>query len=194
MIIERLTQEHRNIRKLLEILERELELFGAGERPDYEVIRSIISYFEVYTEIYHHPQEDQLFAKLKTRDPTAAKRIGDLSREHRIGAIRLRKVAEAIDLVLSDENVLRETVDAIVRDFIAHERQHVLMEDQQVFPAAVKALKMQDWDEIVAAVDSHNDPLFSDVTEDRFRHVREYIFRLEEEAEVERLKQSRQSH
>src|SRR5579872_6547997 len=106
MIIERLSHEHRNIEKLLAILERELEIFDTGGRPDYEVIRSIISYFEVYTEIYHHPQEDLVFAKLTIRDPATAKRIGNLAGEHRRGSNRLRKVAEAIDLVLSDEEIL----------------------------------------------------------------------------------------
>jgi hypothetical protein len=51
MIIERLSREHRNIEKLLAILERELEVFDRGDRPDYEVIRAIISYFEVYPEV-----------------------------------------------------------------------------------------------------------------------------------------------
>jgi hemerythrin-like domain-containing protein len=193
MVIERLSQEHRNIRTLLAILERELEIFDVGESPDYEVIRSIISYFEIYTEIYHHPQEDLVFAKLKIRDPAAAKRIGNLAREHRVGTDRLRKVAEVIDLVLSDEEILREKVDAIVREFIMHERRHLTMEDQEFFPAALKALKPQDWDDIAAAVDRHRDPLFSDVVEDRFGQVREYILRLEEDAEVERAARSPRS-
>ena len=65
MIIERLSQEHRNIEKLLAILERELEVFDREDRPDYEVIRAVISYFQVYLEIYHHPQEDLVLAKLR---------------------------------------------------------------------------------------------------------------------------------
>ncbi len=190
MVIERLSQEHRNISKLLGILEREVEIFDAGEQPDYEVIRSILSYFEVYTEIYHHPQEDLVFAKLAIRDPATAKRIGNLALEHRKGSDRLRKVSEAIDLVLRDEEVLRKSVDTVVREFIAHERQHMAREDREFFPAAVKALKPQDWDDIAAAVDSRRDPVFSDATEDRFRHVRKYILRLEEEAEAERSKRS----
>src|SRR6202166_5346047 len=74
MIIERLSQEHRNIEKLLAILEPELEVFDRGDRPDYEVIRAVISYFEVYPEVYHHSQEDLVFAKLRERDPVAAAR------------------------------------------------------------------------------------------------------------------------
>ena len=76
MIIERLSQEHRNIEMLLAVLGRELEIFDRGDRPDYEVVRAIISYFELYPEVYHHPQEDLVFAKLKIRDPAAAAKVG----------------------------------------------------------------------------------------------------------------------
>lgn len=61
MIIDLLLREHRNIDLLLVALQRELEIFEKGIRPDYEVIRAIISYFEVYPELYHHPQEDLIF-------------------------------------------------------------------------------------------------------------------------------------
>ena len=82
MIVERLCREHRNIEMLLAVLEHELEVFDRGDRPDYEVIRAIISYFEVYPEVYHHPQEDVVFAKLKIRDPAAAAKVGNLALEH----------------------------------------------------------------------------------------------------------------
>jgi hemerythrin-like domain-containing protein len=175
MIIERLSQEHRNIEKLLAILERELEVFDRGDRPDYEVIRAVISYFEVYPEVYHHPQEYLVFAKLRTRDPVAAAKVGDLAREH-----------HAVENVLADGEILRQTVDTIVRDFIAHERHHMMMEDRDFFPAALKALKPEDWTEIASAVTGHKDPLFSDVTEQRFDALRVHILRLEQEAEAER--------
>jgi hemerythrin-like domain-containing protein len=186
MIIERLSEEHRNIEKLLAILERELEIFARGDRPDYEVIRAVISYFEVYPEVYHHPQEDLVFAKLKIRDPAAAANLGDLAREHQKGAERLRHVAEAIDGVLADREVLRQNVDTIVRDFVEHERKHMMMEDRHFFPAALKALKPHDWTEIASALTGHKDPLFSDVTEERFDALRAHILQLEQEAEAER--------
>jgi len=186
MIIERLSQEHRNIERLLAILERELEVFDRGDRPDYEVIRAIISYFEVYPEVYHHPQEDLVIAKLRTRDPVAAAKVGDLAREHKKGADRLRRVAHAVENVLADAEVLRQDVDAIVREFIVHERHHMMMEDRDFFPAALKALKPEDWTEIAFAVTGHKDPLFSDVIEERFDALRAHILRLEQEAEAER--------
>jgi hemerythrin-like domain-containing protein len=159
MIIERLSREHRNIEKLLAVLERELEIFDRGDRPDYEVIQAIIGYFQVYPDVYHHPQEDLVFAKLKIRDPAAAAKLGDLAREHQKGAERLRRVAEAVDSVLADREVLRQNVDTIIRDFIEHERYHILTEDRDFFPAALKALTPQDWAEIASALTGHKDPI-----------------------------------
>ena len=128
MIIELLRREHHNIELLLAVLERELAVFDRGYRPDYEIIRAIISYFKVYPEVYHHPQEELVFAKLKIRDTTAAAKVGDLAREHQKGAERLQRVAQAVDSVLADREFSRQNVDNIVRDFIEHERHHMMME------------------------------------------------------------------
>jgi hemerythrin-like domain-containing protein len=186
MIIERLCREHRNIEKLLVVLDHELEIFDRGDRPDYEVIRAIVSYFEVYPELYHHPQEDLIFAKLKMRDPAAAIKVGDLAGEHQKGAERLRRVAHAVDSVLADREFLRQTVDTIIRDFIDRERHHMTMEERYFFPAALKVLKPQDWAEIASTLTPRNDPLFSDITEEWFDTIRAHILRLEQEAEAER--------
>jgi hemerythrin-like domain-containing protein len=186
MIIDLLTQEHRTIERLLAVLEHELDIFDRSGRPDYEVIRAIIAYFEIYTEMYHHPQEDRIFAKLKVRDSAAAAKIGDLTHEHQEGAKRLRRVAKAVDAVLSDREVLREDIERIVRDFLQYERHHIMMEDRHFFPAARKALQPHDWIEIASALSPHKDPLFSDTTEARFDALRAHIMQLEQEAEAER--------
>ena len=186
MIIERLSREHRNIEMLLAVLERELEIFDRGGRPDYEVIRAIISYFELYPEVYHHPQEDLVFAKLKLRDPAAAAKVGNLALEHQKGAERLRRVAQAVDSVLADREILRQNVDHIVRDFIEHQRRHIMMEDRDFFPAALNALEPQDWTEIASALTNHEDPLFSEAAEETFDALRARILQLEQEAEAER--------
>jgi hemerythrin-like domain-containing protein len=187
MIIDRLRQEHRNVEKLLLVLEQELCVFDRGERPDYEVIGAVMDYFEVYPEVYHHPQEDIVFQELKGRDPAAAAIIGDLTAEHRAGAERLRHAAQAVESLLMDREVLRHTVDTIIRDFVAYERRHIAMEERDFFPAAVRALQPEDWAEIAATrLTGQKDPLFSETVEERFDAVRRHILQLEQEAEAER--------
>ncbi|MGY3396178.1 hemerythrin-like domain-containing protein [Bradyrhizobium sp. USDA 3311] len=186
MIIDLLVREHRNIDLLLVALQRELEIFEKGIRPDYEVIRAIISYFEVYPEVYHHPQEDLIFSKLKVRDPDAAAIVGDLALEHQEVVDRLHHFAQAIDAILADREVLRQNVGNIVRDFIVRERHHMMWEERDFFPAALKALSAQDWTEIASALTDDGDPLFSETATATSDALRAHILQLEQEAESER--------
>jgi hemerythrin-like domain-containing protein len=143
-IVEVLRQEHRNIEKLLSILEQELSVFDRGDRPDYEVICAVIDYFKDYPDSCHHPKEDLIFAKMKARDPARAATIGNLEARHREGAGRLRRVAEAVESVLGDRDLLRQTVHDIISDFVTHERQHMAMEERIFFPAVLEVLRPDD--------------------------------------------------
>ncbi len=133
-IIESLRQDHRAIEKLLLVLEHELGIFARGERPDYKVIQTAIDYFRNYPDSCHHPKEDVVFDALKARGPATAVRVGDLPAEHRDCADRLDRAARAVESVLADGEILRQTVDDLVRDFIEHERRHMAMEEQVFFP------------------------------------------------------------
>lgn len=185
-IIEVLRQEHRNIEKLLRVLERELSVFDRGDRPDYEVVLAVIDYFKDYPESCHHPKEDIIVEKFKARDPVAAAGIGDLEAEHREGARRLRRVALAVERVLSDQDLLRQSVDGIVRDFINHERQHMAMEERVVFPAVVKALRPEDWADIALKLADRYGRTSQLDFEEKFSTLRRNILELEEEAEAKR--------
>jgi hemerythrin-like domain-containing protein len=57
MIVDFLRQEHRNIEKLLLVLEQELALFARGVRRDYEVIRAVVAYFEISVIIETHTRQ-----------------------------------------------------------------------------------------------------------------------------------------
>ena len=184
--IEVLRQEHRNIEKLLGVLERELTVFGRGGHPDYEVILAVIDYFKDYPDRCHHPKEDIIVEKFKARDPVAAATIGDLEAEHREGAKRLRRAAQAVESVLSDQDILRQTVDDIIRDFIKHERQHMVMEERVVFPAVLNALRSEDWVDIALQLADRYGPLSEPDFEEKFSTLRRNIIEMEEQAEAER--------
>jgi hemerythrin-like domain-containing protein len=186
-IIEILREEHRNIEKLLRVMEDELGLFDRAERPDYEVFGAIIEFFKNYPDSCHHPKEDIIYEKFKARDPSRAASIADLQAEHREGAVRLRRVAQTIDSVLNDQELLRESVDRIVRDFIDNERKHIALEDEVVFPAIVDTLQAGDWADIALTLaDRYGPPSEADF-EEQFSTLRRNILELEEAAAARRL-------
>ena len=184
--IEVLQQEHRNIESLLRVLERELSVFDRGERPDYEVVLAIIDYFKDYPDCCHHPKEDMIVEKLKVRDPVTAATIGDLEAEHQEGTKRLRRVAQAVERVLSDQDLLRQNVDNIIRDFIDHERQHMAMEERVVFPTVLNALQPQDWADVALKMADRSDPFHQPGFEEKFNRLHRNNLKMEEEAEAER--------
>jgi hemerythrin-like domain-containing protein len=185
-IIEILRQEHRNIEKLLQVMEQELTVFDRGERPDYEVFGAIVEFFKNYPDSCHHPKEDIIYEKFRTRDPGRTASVADLEAEHREGAVRLRRVARAIESVLNDQELLRESVDRIVRDFIDNERKHIALEEEVVFPAIVDTLQPGDWADIALTLaDRYGPPSKADF-EERFSTLRRDILELEEAAVARR--------
>jgi hemerythrin-like domain-containing protein len=175
-IIEILREEHRNIQKLLRVMEQELNVFDRGERPDYEVFGAIIEFFKNYPDSCHHPKEDVIYEKFKTRDPGRAASVADLEAEHR----------QAIESVLNDQELLRENVDRIIRDFIDNERKHIALEDEVIFSAIVETLQPGDWADIALTLaDRYGPPSEADF-EEQFSTLRRNILELEEAAVARR--------
>jgi len=187
-IIDVLLEEHRNIEKLLLVLEQELDVFDHSEPPDYEILQAIIEYFQDYPEDYHHPKEDIVFEKLKLRDPSAVARIGDVEAEHRLETKRLQRFAQAVNDILAGREYPRQGFHDVVRDFIEHQRQHMHKEERLLFPAAVNALQPGDWAEIDARMNNRKDPLFDGVTDKKFDALRQTILRWEQETGENRVK------
>jgi len=190
-IIQILLEEHRNIDKLLLVLEHELEVFDRSEEPDYEILQAVIQYFQDYPESCHHPKEDMVFEKLKVRDPAAANRIGDVEAEHQVETKRLRRLVEAVEEILAGREFLRQTFHDVVRDFIEHQRQHMDREERLLFPAAIQGLRPDDWAEIDARLNDRKDPLFNGVIETKFQALQRTILRWQRETETSRVKTSR---
>jgi hemerythrin-like domain-containing protein len=151
------------------------------------VVVGAFDYFQDYPDSCHHPKEDMIFDKLKSRDPAAAAKIGDLRIEHEEEASRLRRAAQAVARVLGDQDLLRETEGDIIRDFIQHERQHMKMEEQIFFPAALDALLPKDWADIALKLADSRDPLNGPDLDQKFGMLRREILEMETEAEAERL-------
>lgn len=180
-VLRQLHEEHRNIARLLAVLERELGLFDRTERPDYDVLTGIAAYFTGFPDRCHHPKENLVLEKLRERDPEAAALVGDLDAEHeRIGALA-RHFREAVKNVLQEVEVSRSAFDEVIRHFIREQRRHMEMEERDFFPLAEKILAPGDWAELEARAGTEEDPLFGPKVAAEFEALRENILRWERE-------------
>ena len=190
-IIDTLQQEHRNLEKLLQVMEQELEIFDRGERPNYETLGAVIEFFKNYPDTCHHPKEDIIYEKFKSVSPKRAALIADLQAEHREGAKRLSRVAHVIESVLNDQELERASVDRIVRDFIQNERKHIALEDEVIFPAIVETLRPIDWAEIAMKIADRYGPPSDTDFEEQYSTLRRNILDMEQSAEASRSTQTR---
>ena len=71
-IIEMLLQEHRDIEKLLDVVEKELNVFDRGERPDYEVINAVIDFFQKYPELLPSSKGRHYLREIQDAGPRAS--------------------------------------------------------------------------------------------------------------------------
>ena len=186
-IIESLREEHRNIEQLLLVLERELNVFSRGDRPAYEIINAVISYFLDYPDCCHHPKEDMIFEKLKARDSVAAESVGDLEAEHRNEGKRLRRVSDMIRGILINEEAPGQTFDNVMRDFVEQERRHMKMEERVLFSSAVTALRPEDWAVIEARWSETEDSLFNVAMEEKCESIRDHILHWQRENRENRI-------
>ena len=176
-----LRREHGNTAKLLDVLERQYELFRARETPDYDIVQAAVDYFLTFPQEVHHPKENLVFRKLKARNAAAAIALGDLEEEHKQLAGLTQHFAEAVESLLGDAEMPRDVFEHAVGDFIEHQRQHMSMEEQRFFPAALEALSEEDWVEIDGQLVDQDDPLFGAEVNKRFKDLRERIMRWERE-------------
>lgn len=174
-VLDAIHEEHANMAKMLDALERQLAVFDAGETPDYDIIQGVVEYCTGYPELYHHPKEDLVFERLKTADPKAAAEVGDLPGEHGELTALTRRLQEAVAAVLSDLEVPRGRFDETLREFLDTYRRHMEMEERSFLPAARRALGAADLAAIQDRLDHPEDPLFGAPGEKRFANLRQDI-------------------
>ena len=167
--------EHANFSRLLDVLERQLALFHAGERPNYELMLDIVNYLRHYPDRFHHAREDVAFARLAERDPAMQVKINRLLQEHRVIAKSGDELLALLNEVADEAIITRAEVEAAAATYLVYYRHHLGTEERDIMPRAGKLLTPEDWAAVVAAVPAGRDPLFGDASEERYRELRRLI-------------------
>lgn len=171
------SRDHANFAVLLDLLERQVELFHRGETPDYELMSDIMFYLTHYTDVVHHPREDLAFARIRERDPALETVVDELIAQH----VALKRAGEVLGGTLADivngSITSRARLEVPARDYLELLRSHMRREDSTVLPRVASLLRPRDWSAIDAEVHHVEDPLFGSSGEQRYAALREQISR-----------------
>ncbi len=138
-IVDDIHAEHRILSRLLACLEREVDVFARGERPDFELIRDILDFLLTWPAACHHPREAVLERYLVETAPEEAATV-NLEAEHARLGEQLQSMAQALESILMEIEVSRETFVAMTRNFIARFKYHLAMEEEEFLPLVRKSL------------------------------------------------------
>jgi hemerythrin-like domain-containing protein len=168
--------EHVYFRRLLELLQRELDKFHqAVERPNYEVMLDVIAYLRDFSDQFHHPREDVAFARLAERCPDLKLDLARLAQEHRVIARAGETLRKHLEAILSGALIQRAEVEVAAATYLVYYGNHLAKEDELVLERAEKALTVEDWQAVKGAVASGPDPLFGERPQERYRALRREI-------------------
>ncbi len=153
--INRLSQDHIDMRLALNMLEREVASVAQYHAPDGDVIGGACQYFANFPARCHHPIEEMLFDILQSRAPEAAKRASAPAQHGKIVALIGELALMARNLFI-DPPKWRVPFCATARSFIVLKREHIRAEETTLFSLALEHLKPEDWYAIDHAASAAN--------------------------------------
>jgi hemerythrin-like domain-containing protein len=163
--VARWRDEHARFGRLLEDVEKQLDRFHLGLRPDYARILDVMRYMRDYADTFHHPREDLAFAKLAERVPLNRAFVEALLAEHAVITRSGEDLVLLLEEVLDGAFVERAEVEKPGREYVRRLRSHMAGEES-LFPDVKRMLRAPDWREIERRIPERSDPSASRVTEE----------------------------
>jgi hemerythrin-like domain-containing protein len=167
--------EHVYFNQLLGLLQKQIDVFHGGERPNYELMLDIVAYLRDYSDRFHHPREEVAFARLAKRCPDLGLVLSRLSQEHRVIAHAGEALREQLQAILGGAVVQRAALEVAAATYLVYYGNHIAKEEEDVLTRAAKELTLEDWEAVRTAVAPGRDPLFDGDPQERFRELRRQI-------------------
>jgi hemerythrin-like domain-containing protein/rubrerythrin len=144
--------DHLHFRRLLDLLEKQVDVFHVGGQPDYAQMLDIIYYLRRFSDAIHHPREDAAFARLAARNPGMALPVARLAQEHRVIAHAGERLERALELATAGSYIERADIESLAATYLVYYRSHIAREEMDILPLAARSLAAEDWTAVQAAV------------------------------------------
>ncbi|MEJ2403077.1 MAG: hemerythrin domain-containing protein [Candidatus Thiodiazotropha sp.] len=176
-LLDKLHRDHMNLSRLLDLMSAELDALAAGHESDFDLKIEMLDYVEHYAEQVHHPTEDQINQlAFRKKSMQSHKPIYDrVSREHGVLLGLANRFRTTLEGAMQGEVLLRDEVETQGREFVALQRQHIDLEEQELFPLLDEMLSDKDWAKLEREIDVGEDPVFQRQDYNRFRSLIDYL-------------------
>ncbi|MGB3071026.1 MAG: hemerythrin domain-containing protein [Ottowia sp.] len=159
--LETIRDEHSSLAAMLQSMRMMVDR-GPGDDPKkfFDVLRAMLFYIDEFPERLHHPKETELlFPAVLRNAPGAADAIARLDRDHEFTEKAVRDIQQ---LLLGWELLgepRRPAFTEAFEKYVDLYLEHMRVEEQEVLPAAEKALSDAEWKALDDAFEKNRDPL-----------------------------------
>jgi len=154
-----LHEDHINVARLLDVIDHVMDQIRQGNVESLQLACNAMRYMTAYPDMYHHPTEDAVFARLVQRAPETRPVIEQLSAEHKVigetGTVFLKTLGDSVQQPAEPARLLQ-----LGPAYIDQLREHMNIEEGDVFPIIKVVLSNHDWGLLEETLASAVDPLF----------------------------------
>jgi hemerythrin-like domain-containing protein len=145
-----LMTEHRAIERMLAILEAAARRLERGEPVRADLFREAVDFVRNFADRCHHGKEEEnLFPRLEERGvPRQGGPLGVMLAEHDQGRAYVGAIADAIGAYDGGDRSAARTIASNALGYVGLLRQHIMKEDNVLFPMADRVLSTGDQQEL----------------------------------------------
>ena len=170
-ILDELREDHRNLSRLLDLLESECRDVPDDGEPDMELLLDIMHYMTIYPDAIHHPREDLVYAAMHEHCADLADGLEGVPDDHRAIAELGATLREDIEAIISGAAVTRQHLLEDLVNYVGHLRRHMEWEESDLFPRADSLAKEKETATVDVSMHMGDDPVFGATTAKSFTNL-----------------------
>ena len=142
-----LREDHAGLSRVLREIEAQQSVLQSAPGAARPVLAEAMRYLLVYQHSIHHAREDQLFARVRAREPRLYHNMHRLVREHRVG----QEVAERLAGELSRTPLTQlrgkagQRLAQQLHQYVQKTRDHMRREEAVFYTGSERVLRASDW-------------------------------------------------
>ena len=171
-ILESLRQDHVNMAVISSLAFHELAKIEAGQTAEFDLLEDIMCYITGYPDTHHHPTEDILFERLKSRVPEAADEVDAILSEHQQMIASGTRFLDLVRAVKNEVVMVRDDIVQMGRAYFSLLERHMSIEERRLFPLAQYKLTLKDWEQLGERIEQRPDSLFDVPLNNYYRLLR----------------------